>query len=156
MTITREGKSVFKRFCLIGLGIPSVLLAFAAALFLSPWAMERTGATPGALTATAACLAAAGVAVWAFFSFYLYRRLWNVFPHIGEKEKGWSYAEGVFGLLGVGTSMASVLALFYYLFSGDFNRGAVLFALSYLLAMVEAFRFPTRIADIEDTLAEME
>jgi len=156
VTISKEGRAVFRRFCLISLGIPSVLLAFTAAMFLSPWAIERAEVTPGVLTAAAACLAAAGIVIWAFFSFFLYRRLWKVFPHIGDREKGWSYAEGVFGLLGVGTSMTSVLANFYYLFSGDFNRSAVLFALSYLLALVEAFRFPARIADVEDTIAGME
>lgn len=153
--MSKEGKAVFMRFCLIALGIPSVLLAFTVALFLSPWAIEPAEVTEGVLTIAALCLAAAGVAIWAFFSFYLYRRLWKVFPHIGDSEKGWSYAEGVFGLLGVGTSMTSLLANFYYLFSGDFTRSAVLFALSYLLAFVEAFRFPMRIADVEDTIAEM-
>lgn len=153
--MSKEGKAVFKRFCLIALGIPSVLLAFTVALFLSPWAIEGAEVSEGVLTVAAACMAAAGIAIWAFFSFYLYRRLWKVFPHIGDSEKGWSYAEGVFGLVGVGTSMTSVLAMFYYLFSGDFNRSAMLFALSYLLAVVEAFRFPTRIADIEDTITEM-
>ena len=155
MAMSKEGKAVFRRFCLISLGIPSVLLAFIAVLFLSPAAIGRAEATAGTLTAAAACLAAAGVAIWAFFSLYLYRRLWKVFPHIGDSEKGWSYAEGIFGLLGVGTSMTAVLANFYYLFSGDFNRAAVLFGLSYLLAFVEMFRFPIRIADVEETITEM-
>jgi hypothetical protein len=153
--MSKEGKAVFRRFCLIGLGIPTVLLAFTTALYLSPWAIGRAEVAPGTLTMIAACLAAAGLAIWAFFSLYLYRRLWKVFPHIGDREKGWSYAEGVFGLLGVGTSMTSVLANFYYLFTGDFNRSAVIFGLSYLLAILEAFRFPLRIADIEDTFEEM-
>jgi hypothetical protein len=155
VTMSKEGKAVFRRFCLISLGIPTVLLAFTAALYLSPWAIGRAEVTSGTLTAAAACLGAAGIIIWAFFSLYLYHRLWKVFPHIGDREKGWSYTEGVFGLLGVGTSMTSVLANFYYLFTGDFNRSAVLFALSYLLAVVEAFRFPIRIADVEDTLEEM-
>jgi ABC-type proline/glycine betaine transport system permease subunit len=154
--MSKEGKAVFKRFCLIALGIPSVLLAFVVALYLSPWAIEQAEVTEGVLTVATVCLAVAGVAIWAFFSFYLYRRLWKVFPYIGDREKGWSYAEGVFGLLGVGTSMSSLLANFYYLFSGDIKRSAVLFGLSYLLAAVEAFRFPMRIADVEDTIMEME
>lgn len=154
MTMSREGKAVFRRFCLIALGIPLVLLAFTSVLFLSPWAIERAEVSAGTLTLATACLAAAGVAIWAFFTFYLYRRLWRLFPHIGDREKGWSYAEGVFGLLGVGTSMTAVLANFYYLFSGDFGRSAALFALSFLLATVEAFRFPMRIANVEDTLTE--
>ncbi|MEW6555409.1 MAG: hypothetical protein AB1384_14120 [Actinomycetota bacterium] len=154
--MSKEGKAVFKRLCLIALGIPSVLLAFVVVLYLSPWAMEQAEVTQGVLTIAAACLGAAGLAIWAFFSFYLYRRLWKVFPHVGDREKAWSYAEGVFGLLGVGTSTTSVLANFYYLFSGDIKRSAALFALSYLLAVVEAFRFPMRMADIEDTIMEME
>ncbi|MDD3718308.1 MAG: hypothetical protein PHP28_06560 [Actinomycetota bacterium] len=153
--MSKEGKAVFRRFCLIALGIPLVLLAFTSVLYLSPWAIERTEVKAGTLTVAAACLAGAGAIMWAFFSFYLYRRLWKVFPHIGDSEKGWSYAEGVFGLLGVGTSMTSVLANFYYLFSGDFNRSALLYALSFVLAIVEAFRFPVRIAEVEDTLGEM-
>jgi len=155
VTMNEGGKGVFKRFCLIGFGIPAVLLVFTLGLYLSPWAVERAEATAGTLNIAAACLAVAGIAIWAFFSFYIYRRLWKVFPHIGDKEKGWSYAQGVFGLLGVGTSMTAVLATFYYLFSGDFNRSAILFGLSCLLACMECFRFPTRIADVEDTITEM-
>jgi hypothetical protein len=154
--MSKEGKAVFKRFCLIALGIPSVLLAFVVALYLSPWAIERAEVTQGLLSIAAVCLGAAGLAIWAFFSFYLYRRLWRVFPHMGDRDKAWSYAEGVFGLLGVGTSMTAVLANFYYLFSGDIGRSAALFALSYLLAAIEAFRFPARVADIEDTVMEMD
>jgi uncharacterized membrane protein len=150
-----EGKGVFKRLCLISLGIPAVLAAFTTALYLSPWAMERTKTSTGLLNVATACLAVAAVAIWAFFSFYLYRRLWKIFPHIGDKEKGWSYAQGVFGLLGVGTSMTAVLATFYYLLTGDFNRSMLLFALSCLLACVEFFTFPTRIADVEDIIAGM-
>jgi len=155
LAMSKEGKAVLRRFCLISLGIPSALLIFSAVLFLSPAAIEQADVTAGVLTIAAACLAAAGIAIWAFFSLYLYRRLWKVFPHIGDSEKGWSYAEGVFGLLGVGTSMTSVLANFYYLFSGDFNRAAVLFGLSYLMAIVELFRFPVRLADVEETITEM-
>jgi hypothetical protein len=154
MTTGKEGRAVFRKFCLISLGIPAVLLAFSVTLYLSPWKTGRAEVTPGALTTAAVVLAAAGIAIWAFFSFFIYRRLWRVFPHIGDREKGWSYAEGVFGLLGVGTSMTSVLAVFYYLFSCDFNRAAVLFALSFLLAVVEAARFPVRIADVEKTIGE--
>jgi hypothetical protein len=155
MTVSNGSKGVFKRFCLISMGIPSVLLAFCAALYFSPWAIEHTAMSKTSLTWAAVGIAAGGLAIWAFFSFYMYRRLWKVFPHIGDKEKGWSYAEGVFGLLGVGTSMTSVLATFFYLFSGDFKRSVVLFALSYLLAAVEAARYPARIADVEDTLMGM-
>lgn len=153
--MSREGKAIFGRFCLISLGIPTVLLVFTSALFLSAWAVEKAEVSAGTLTVAAACLAAAGLAVWAFFSLFLYRRLWRVFPHVGDSERGWSYAEGVFGLLGVGTSMVSVLACLYYLFSGDFSRGAVLFGLSYFLAVFEAFRFPVRITGVEDIIAEM-
>jgi hypothetical protein len=151
---SKEGNRVFKKFCLIALGIPSVLLAFTVAVYFSPWASDRAEVSAAALNVWAACMAAAGLAIWAFFSFLLYRRLWRVFPHIGDREKGWSYAEGVYGLLGVGTSTVAVLAMFYYLFSGDINRSAILFAVSYFLAGVEAIRFPGRIADIEDIISE--
>lgn len=154
MLMSEEGKKVFRRLCLIALGIPSVLLAFCAVLHLTPWAVERVEVGPGTLNIVAGSLAAGGFAAWAFLAFYLYRRLWKLFPYIGEKEKGWSYAEGVFGLTGVGTSMASVLGMFYYLFSGDFGRAALLFGISYAMAAVEAARFPARIADIEDMMKE--
>ncbi len=153
MVLSAEGKKVFGRFCLIALGIPSVLFAFCAVLHLTPWAVDRTGAAAATLNLAAGCLAAGGLSVWAFFSLYLYGRLWKLFPYIGEREKGWSYAEGVFGLTGVGTSMSSVLGLFYYLFSGDLGRAAILFMLSYALAGLEAARFPARIADVEDAIA---
>ncbi len=153
MVLSAEGKKVFGRLCLIALGIPSALLAFCGVLHLSPWAVERAEAAARTLNLVAGCLVAGGLSTWAFFAFYLYRRLWKLFPYIGEKEKGWSYAEGVFGLIGVGTSMASVLGLFYYLFSGDFGRAALLFGLSYALAAVEAARFPARIADVEEMMA---
>ncbi len=152
MVLSEEGKKVFGRFCLIALGIPTALLAFCAVLHLTPWAVERTEVGAGTLNLVAGGLAAGGVAAWAFFALYLYGRLWRLFPYIGEREKGWSYAEGVFGLTGVGTSMASVLGMFYYLFSGDLGRAALLFGLSYALAAVEAARFPARIADIEDMM----
>ncbi len=155
MDVSKEGKTVFRKFCLIAFGIPSVLLAVTAVLYLSPWAIARAEVDPGTLTLVTACLAAAGAAIWAFFSFYLYRRLWKIFPHIGDSEKGWTYAQGVFGLVGVGTMLTAVLADFYYLFSGDFNRSAALFALSFLLALVETFMFPGRIADVEDTITGM-
>jgi hypothetical protein len=151
---SKEGNRVFKRFCLIALGIPSVLLVFTVIVYFSPWAADRAEISVAALNIWTACMAAAGLAAWAFFSFLLYRRLWKVFPYLGDPEKGWSYAEGVYGLLGVGTSMAAVLAMFFYLFSGDFNRSVILFAVSYFLAGVEAVRFPGRIADIEDIISE--
>ena len=154
MALSAEGKRVFVRLCVIALGIPTALLAFCAALRFSPWAVERTGATAAMLNLAAGCLAVGGLLAWAFFSLYLYRRLWKLFPYIGDREKGWSYAEGVFGLTGVGTSMSSVLGLFYYLFSGDFGRAALLFAISYALAALEAGRFPSRIDDVEDALAD--
>jgi hypothetical protein len=156
VAISKEGKEVFKRFCLIGVGIPLVLLIFISAIYLSPWAVKKAEATKGTLNLAAFGLAAAGLAIWAFFSFLLYRRLWKIFPHIAEKEKGWSYAEGTFGLLGVGVSMASVLGVFYYLFSGDYARGAMIIALSFVLALVEATMFPNRIADVEQLIAGME
>jgi hypothetical protein len=156
VAISKEGKEVFKRFCLIGVGIPVVLFIFITVIYLSPWALKRAEATKGTLNMAAFGLAAAGLAIWAFFSFLLYKRLWNIFPHIAEKEKGWSYAEGTFGLLGVGVSMASVLGVFYYLFTGDYARGAIIIGLSFVLALVEAAMFPNRIADVEQLIGGMD
>ena len=156
MSVSKEGRDIFKRFCLIGLGIPAMLLIFITALCFSPLAIGRSQVSTSTLNIALACLAVAGLGIWAFFSFLLYRRLWKVFPYISEREKGWTYAEGVFGFLGVGASMSSVLGVFYYLFSGDFSRGAVLAALSFVLAGLEMARFPDRIDDVEKMIAGME
>lgn len=156
MGISSEGRKVFKRFGLIGFGIPTVLLIFISALYLSPWALARAKASVAVLNITAGALAAAGLLIWAFFSFLLYRRLWKAFSYISEKEKGWTFAEGAFGLVGVGTSMCSVLGVFYYLFTGDYSRGAVLAAISFALALTESARFPVRIDDVEQIISEMD
>jgi hypothetical protein len=156
VAISKEGKEVFKRFCLIGVGIPAVLLIFISALYLSPWAVDRAQVDKSTLNFIAFGMAAAGLAIWGFFSFVLFKRLWNIFPHIAEKEKGWSYAEGTFGLLGVGASMSSVLGVFFYLFTGDYARGALVIAISFALVLVESAMFPNRIADVEQMIAGME
>lgn len=156
MIASKEGNRVFRRFFLIALGIPAVLLIFTTAVYLSPWAPDRASVSTAVLNLATAGVAAAGLIMWFFFSFYLYRRLWRVFPYIGDREKGWSYAEGVFGLLGVGTSINSVLATFFYLFSGEFNRSVIIFAVSFFLAGVEAIRFPTRMAEVEEIISEKE
>ncbi len=155
MGISSEGRKVFKRFCLIGFGIPTALLIFIAVLYISPWALATRNASKAGLNIAAGCLAAAGLLIWAFFSFVLYRRLWKAFPYIAEKEKGWSFAEGSFGLVGVGASMPSVLGVFYYLLTGGFSRGALIIALSFVLGLIEAARFPTRIDEVEQIILGM-
>lgn len=156
VAISKEGRKVFKRFCLIGLGIPAVLLLFISILYFSPLALDRAQVSNGVLNAAAAGLAAVGIIIWAFFSFVIYRRLWKVFPHISEKEKGWSYAEGAFGFVGVGISTSSVLGLFFYLFSGDYSRSVILIALSIVLMLVESAMFPNRIAEVENMVVGMD
>ncbi|MGQ9474726.1 MAG: hypothetical protein ACUVT4_03845 [Actinomycetota bacterium] len=149
-------KRVFTRMCLIAWGIPAVLLAFTTAMELSPWKAEPAQVDRLALDLSAAGLAAAGLGAWAFFSLYLYRRLWKLFPHVGRGEKAWTYAEGVFGLQGVGTGMSSVLSVFLYLFGGGYWRAAILASLSLVLAAVETGRFPLRAAEVEDLLEDLE
>ncbi len=151
--MSEEKKKVLLRFCLIGWGIPLVLLAFIAFMALSPWAVRRAETEDATLNLATAALAAAGIAAWAFFNLYLYRRLWKIFPYIGDPERGWVYAEGVFGLQGVGTSMSSVLGVFLYLFGGDFWRALLLVAVSLALMCLETARFPGRVADVEDIIA---
>ncbi|MGC8960796.1 MAG: hypothetical protein ACP5OO_13645 [Chloroflexia bacterium] len=75
---------------------------------------------------------------------------------MGQSEKAWTYAEGVFGLLGVGAGMSSVLGMFLYLFGGGFWRAALLACLSLALAGVETVRFPLRAAEVEDLLEDRE
>lgn len=153
--MSEEKKKIFLRLCLIGWGIPVILLAFIVFLALSPWSVRRAALGRASLNAVTAALAAVGLATWAFFNLYLYRRLWNLFPHIGDAEKGWTYAEGVFGLQGVGTSMSSVLGLFLYLFSGDAWRSALVVVISLALIVLEMARFPGRIAEVEDMVTGM-
>lgn len=156
MTMSQEGRNIFKKFCLIAFGIPSVLLVFILILYFSPWDIDQAQVSTATLNVAAACLAVAGVAMWAFFSHLMYRRLWRVFPYIADQDKAWSYAEGVFGLLGVGVSMMSVLGVFYYLFTGDITRSIILIVLSFVLALVETARFPTRLNEVERIIAEIE
>jgi hypothetical protein len=119
MAMSKEGKTVFKKFCLVGLGFPAVLFAFITAAYLSPWALDRAQVTSNVLNLVALAMAAAALAIWAFFSFLLYRRLWKLFPHVSQKDKGWTYAEATFILLGVGVMIASVLGVFLYVLTGD-------------------------------------
>jgi hypothetical protein len=155
VALSEEGKKVFKKFCLIGTGIPAVLLAFISILFFSPWALDEAQVSSVVLNLSTIGLAAAGLIIWAFFSFVVYKRLWRMFPDISEKEKGWSYAEGTFGYVGVGVSTSSVLGVFYYLFSGDYYRSVFLIALSIVLFTVESAMFPNRIAEVENAVAGM-
>jgi hypothetical protein len=156
VNISQEGRNIFKRYCLIALGIPSVLLVFVLVLYFSPWEIDQAQVSTSTLNVVAACFAAVGVAMWAFFSHLMYRRLWKVFPYIAERDKAWSYTEGVFGLLGVGVSLMSTLGVLYYLFTGDITRSIVLILLSFALALVEIARFPTRLEEVKKNIAEME
>jgi hypothetical protein len=51
--------------------------------------------------------------------------------------------------------MASGLGVFFYLFTGDYARGALLVGLSFSLALVESAMFPNRIADVELAIERM-
>lgn len=154
--MAEEKKRAFLRLCTIGWGIPIVLLAFIIFLAVSPWSVRRTGMGSASLNLLTAALTAAGLAAWAFFNLYLYRRLWKLFPYLGDSEKGWTYAEGVFGLQGVGTSMSSVLGMFLYLFTGDVWRGVLVAVVSLVLIVLEMARFPGRIAEVEDVVTGAE
>ncbi|MDY6794826.1 MAG: hypothetical protein SWK76_06045 [Actinomycetota bacterium] len=156
MIISKEGRNVFKRFCLIALGIPTTLLVFVLALYFFPLAIEKAQVSTMVLNVAAACLGLIGLGIWLFFGQYLYGRLWKLYPDVTTREKAVSYAMGVFGFLGVGTSMVSVLGLFYYLFSGDVTRGVVLIGVSVILALVESARFPGRFDRVERIIAELE
>lgn len=156
MAMSHEGISIFKKFCLIAYGIPLALLVFTSVLYLSPWEIDQARISAATLNAVAACMAVAGVLIWAFFSYLMYRRLWKVFPYIADRDRAWSYAEGVFGLLGVGASMMSVLGVFFYLFAGDILRSIILIALSFVLALLETARFSTRFNEVERIIAGIE
>ncbi len=151
----KERRKVFSRMSLIAWGIPAVLLVFTVVLEVSPWSIRQAQVGGRALNLVLICLAAGGLSIWAFFSLYLYGRLWKVFPYVGDAEKGWVYAEGVFGLQGVGCSMSSVLGVFLYLFGGGFWRALVMVSISFCLAIWETARFPLRIADVEELLGGM-
>jgi hypothetical protein len=142
-------KRVFLRFLVIGLGIPLVLLAASTIIYFSH-PVERKQLSPTFFSLITLGLAAAGAIIWIFFSKILYHRLWTVFGHLPELQDAWTFAEGVYGLIGVGISLSSALGLLYYLISGDFLRSLFLHALAVLLLAIEVSRFLPRMDRLEE------
>jgi len=144
-------KRVFYRFLLIGLGIP-VVLVLAESLIHLIHPLRRVSVSSAILNLVTLALVAAGMAIWAFLSRLLYRRLWTLFHHLEGDYDAWLYAEGTYGFVGVGISLSSALGFLYYLISGDYLRSLFLHALSLALLMVEIFSFSSRIKKIGDKL----
>lgn len=138
-------RTVLVRLCLIQFGIPSVLLLFQWLLLF----ITVRGATPKidrlASSLIAAALLAAGLGLWWFFGSVMFRRLWQVFPVAGDERKFWVYAEGVFGLTGVGVAMPALLGFFQFLLSSDVVAGSALGGISLALGFYEASRFDAKV-----------
>jgi hypothetical protein len=129
------------------LGIPVVL--FAVTLTFELLGKSRTPQQSSlVLSAVTAGLALAGLAIWAFFSFFVFGRLWKVFDQIVSPEKLWEFLEGGYLFIGVGISLTAAIGVFYFIISGDFTRASVLFGLAGLLYLVELVRFGARTDEI--------
>ncbi len=90
-------------------------------------------------------MAAVGCGFWAFFSFFVFGRLWKVFEKVSSREKVWEFMEGSYLFIGVGISLVAALGVFYFIFTGDFARSLFLFGLAGVLYGLEALRFRTRV-----------
>lgn len=145
-------RRVIGRFYLIQFGIPAVLLAFEVflALVIEEGLTPRISRPLSALVG--AVLLVVGLGLWTFFSSVLFRRLWSLFPVAGEESKFWVYAEGVFGLVGVGVSMTALLGFFHFLLARDVVVGITLGIVSLALGALEARRFEARVKEAADAV----
>ncbi len=148
-----ESRKVFGRFCLIQFGIPATLLFLQWLMLI----ITGRGLVPKIerlfSLLIAAGLLVAGLGLWWFFGAIMFRRLWQIFPIAGDERKFWVYAEGVFGLVGVGVSMPALLGFFHFLLFTDIVAGSILGGVSLALAFYETGRFGVRVGDAA-TLAD--
>lgn len=151
--LTPEQNKVLVRFLAIGLGIPLVLLAMELIIFfvVEESEMHWTGGTRWLIVAGLACV---GLFCWAFFSQLLYRRLWEIYGYNPDAQDPWSFSEGVYGFVGVGIALNSVIGFFYYAINRDLGGSLVLFSLVIVLLGLELKRFIPRIKEIEMEMEE--
>jgi hypothetical protein len=148
-----EQRKVLVRFLAVGLGIPVVLCLMELIIYFS--VEERAmRAVSGTRWLIVAGLAALGVAIWAFFSQLLYRRLCDLFAYAPEDQDPWDFVEGIYGFIGVGISMSAVLGFFYYVINRDLLGSLILYGLAVVLLGIELSRFLPRMDRLEDKLKE--
>jgi hypothetical protein len=140
-------KRVLGRFYLIQFGIPVVLLLLQVIMVLATGKGTAPRISRPLSAAVGAGLLAMGLALWFFFSSLLYRRLWRLFSVAGEEGKFWTYAEGVFGLVGVGVAMPALLGFFHFLLTADLAVGVALAMVSLALGAGEAYRFDGKVVE---------
>ncbi len=140
---------VLARLLVIGLGIPSVILVMELAIQFTAEEKAVRYAS-GARWLIVALLALLGAACWALFGQVLYRRLWSIYSLSPDSQDAWSFAEGAYGLIGVGISLNSVIGFFYYAVNRDPAGSFVLFGLALALLAAELLRFPGRMDELEE------
>ncbi len=127
-----EQRKVLVRFLVVGLGIPVILLVMELIIFFSveEQDMRWDGGTRWLIVAG---LAGLGLVCWAFFSRLLYRRLWEIYGYSHDAQDPWSFCEGIYGFIGVGIALNSVIGFFYYVINRDLAGSLVLYGLALLL-----------------------
>ncbi|MHB8779771.1 MAG: hypothetical protein ACYC55_00090 [Candidatus Geothermincolia bacterium] len=144
---TGSGRSkTFIHFTLVGLGIPLIL--GASVLVFELVADRRTDQSAGLLYIIVAALALVGLGIWAFFSFFMFGRLWKVFERVSSPEKMWEFIDGTYLLIGVGISLIAAIGVFYYIFTADVAGAAALVGLAGMLYLLEVARFSGRVSNI--------
>ena len=143
-------RKIIFHFSLVGFGIP-VLLFASMQIFNIAVKTGQIGASPLVLDLVILVLALVGLGTWAFFSAFMYKRLWTIFDSISSREKIWEFMEGSYLFIGVGISLISAIAVFYSIITGDFLRPLFLFGLSALLFIFELMRFRSR---VENTVSK--
>jgi hypothetical protein len=151
--LTNEQRKILVRFLVIGLGIPLVLCLME---LIIRFATEEQAmrATDGTRWLIVAGLAVLGVACWAFFGQLLYQRLWDLFGYTSDAQDPWSFAEGIYGFIGVGISLSAVMGFFYYVINRDLPGSLILFGLALVLLGIELSRFLPRMDRLEEKLKE--
>ncbi len=152
--LPKERRKVLARFLLIGGGISLVLLAVELA-GLAVLKGEPPRISGNARWLTIAGLLAAGSASWAFFSFLVYRRLLRFIECAASDHDVWGFAEGAYGLIGVGIALSPALAFFYYAMARDLLGSMLLHGLAWMLLVVELLLFLSRTDELEDMAARL-
>lgn len=148
MALKDEGarRRILLHFTLVALGIPLVL--GIATLVFELVADRPTSQSATVLYLVVAGLGLVGLGAWAFFSIFMFGRLWKVFEQVSGPEKLWDFVDGTYLLVGVGISLVAAIAVFYYMFTAHFMGSAALFALAGVLYLLELARFSARVSGI--------
>jgi|GEM_PF-938933 len=142
-------RKVLTRFLLIAGGISLLLLA------VELMGLAALGGEPSRLTGYSRWLAVAGLLLagmgsWAFFSQFLFRRLLRFLGAAASEEDVWAFAQGCYGLVGVGIALSPAMAFFYYALTRDFAGSMALHGLAWVLLAAELLRFLPRTDELEE------